>query len=54
MDDLTTEVMEGNKTIEMFQAMAIISFKMGTLWENCVLYNLSDAIFKNPMQLNYN
>jgi hypothetical protein len=31
MDDLTTEVMEGNKTIEMFQAIAIISFKMGTL-----------------------
>jgi hypothetical protein len=30
VDDLTIEVMEGNETIEMFQAMAIVSFKMGT------------------------
>jgi hypothetical protein len=31
VDDLTIEVMEGNKTIEMFQAMAIVNFKMGTI-----------------------
>jgi hypothetical protein len=31
VDDLTIEIMEGNKTIKMFQAMAIVSSKMGTL-----------------------
>jgi hypothetical protein len=31
VDDPTIEIMEGNKTIEMFQAMAIVGFKMGTL-----------------------
>ncbi len=31
VDDLTIEITEGNKTIEMFQAMAIVNLKMGTL-----------------------
>jgi len=28
----------------MFQAMAIVGFKLGTLWENCVHCNLFDVI----------
>jgi hypothetical protein len=31
VEDLAIKIMEGNKNVEMFQAMAIISFKMGNL-----------------------
>jgi hypothetical protein len=31
VEDLAIEILEGNKNIEMFQAMAIVSFKMGNL-----------------------
>lgn len=54
VNDLTTEIMQGNKTIEMFQAMAIVGFKMGILWENCVCCNLFDVTEKCPIDLDYN
>jgi hypothetical protein len=31
VEDLAIEILEGNKNVEMFQAMAIVSFEMGNL-----------------------
>jgi hypothetical protein len=31
VEDFAIKIMEGNKNVEMFQAMAIVSFKMGNL-----------------------
>jgi hypothetical protein len=31
MEDLAIEIMEGNKNVKMFQAMAIVNLKMGNL-----------------------